>query len=299
MRSRLSVRNDGNTMTLTLDAFESLDERYRVILCDVWGCLHNGVVSFPAAVNRLQHWRDEGRAVILLTNAPRPAPPVSQQLTALGVAESCYDAIITSGAAGLAAAQAEFAGHDFHFIGSQRDRDIFSAAGYSLSGNPGSRATICTGFHEGHEDDVGHHDAEFRKMAASGSIFLCLNPDKMIMRGDNSELCAGALAERYAALGSAVRYFGKPHTPIYEYAIAEASKILGTPVSKSEILAIGDGVHTDMMGAYHYGLDFAFITGGIEAAKIEEVGIDVFLDEIIAANMMTGYRPTIVAQSLA
>jgi HAD superfamily hydrolase (TIGR01459 family) len=286
-------------MTEISDTFENLNARYRVILCDVWGCLHNGVESSPAAVQRLQNWCNEGRAVILLTNAPRPAPPVAKQLTALGVPSSCYNGIITSGSAGLTVAQAEFSDQRFYFIGSQRDRDIIATAGYPLDGDAASKVTICTGFHEGHEDDVGYHEAEFQEMATNGSILLCLNPDKMIMRGTTPELCAGALGERYEELGGTVRYFGKPHTPIYEYALAEAEKITGTPLTKSEVLAIGDGVYTDLMGAYNYGLDFAFITGGIEAAKIADIGIDAFLDEIIAANRMPGYRPQIIAPSLA
>ncbi|MBP7951897.1 MAG: TIGR01459 family HAD-type hydrolase [Sphingorhabdus sp.] len=286
-------------MTGNLTFFDNLDPRYRVIFCDVWGCLHNGVESFPAAVQRLQHWRDEGRTVILLTNAPRPAPPVAMQLAALGVRDSCYNAIVTSGGAGLAAAVNEFPDQNFHFIGSARDREVITAAGYSLDGDSASKVTICTGFHEGHEDDTAFHDPEFQQMVTNGSIFLCLNPDKMIMRGATPELCAGALAARYEAFGGTVRYFGKPHNPIYAYSHSEASKIIGAPLSKSAILAIGDGVHTDLRGAYNYGLDFAFITGGIEAPKIAEIGIDAFLDEIIAVNRMPGYRPQIIAPSLA
>lgn len=276
-----------------------LSPHYAVILCDIWGCLHNGVAAFPAAVQSLQRWQDEGRIVILLTNAPRPAESVRKQLDRLGIPARCYNAVVTSGDTGLAAARADYPEQAFHFIGSSADRDIIAETGIKLSsGNPHNPA-ICTGFHDGYVDDIAHHESEMQQMLIHNAIMLCLNPDRMVIRGTRAELCAGALGERYQQMGGVVRYFGKPYQPIYDYAAQIAEGLIKRPLTKPEIIAIGDGVHTDLQGAYHYGLDFAFITGGIEQEKIAAMGVDAFFEEAIADNLPKGYRPALIASHLA
>jgi HAD superfamily hydrolase (TIGR01459 family) len=277
---------------------DRLDIKYGVILCDIWGCLHNGVEAYQGAVNRLQQWQEEGRTVILLTNAPRPAASVAAQLTRLGISPSCYNGIITSGDAGLAWMGREYPSQSFNFIGSDADREILGPLVALHSGNDRSNITICTGFHEGHEDDISYHDGELRQLAESGGILMCFNPDKVVVRGSKAELCAGALGERCRELGGQVQYFGKPHMPIYDLALATASAISNFAVHKSDILAIGDGMETDLFGAYKFGLDFAFITGGIEGEKIARLGIAAVLDEMIATRQMTGYTPRMIAERL-
>ncbi len=278
--------------------FDKLDQKYRVILCDIWGCLHNGVAAYHGAVKRLQLWQEDGRTVILLTNAPRPAAAVSAQLTKLGISQSSYNGIITSGDAGLAWVRREYPGQSFNFIGSNADREVLGPFVSLHSGSDRSNITICTGFHEGHEDDISYHDDELRQLVDNGGILMCLNPDKIVVRGNKAELCAGALGERCSDLGGKVQYFGKPHKPIYDLAFATASTLTNSAVLKSEILAIGDAIETDLVGAYQFGLDFAFITGGIEGEKIAQLGLAAVLDEMIATRGMTGYTPRLIAERL-
>ena len=59
---------------------DELDPRYRLILCDIWGVVHDGITLYPGAAKRLSAWRDEGRFVVLITNAPRTADAVTGQL---------------------------------------------------------------------------------------------------------------------------------------------------------------------------------------------------------------------------
>jgi hypothetical protein len=63
-----------------------------VVLSDIWGVVHNGLVSFPEACEALHNFRTQGGTVILITNAPRPADSVQRQLRKLGVADETYDA---------------------------------------------------------------------------------------------------------------------------------------------------------------------------------------------------------------
>ena len=68
-----------------------------VVLSDIWGVVHNGLVAFPEACEALQNFRKQGGTVILITNAPPPADSVQRQLHKFGIADETYDAIVTSG----------------------------------------------------------------------------------------------------------------------------------------------------------------------------------------------------------
>ena len=92
---------------------------------------------------------------------------------------------------------------------------------------------------------------------------ICANPDIVIHRGDTLIYCAGALAVRYEELGGPVLYAGKPHRPIYDRALALAGQARGAAIDARRVLAIGDGMRTDIIGAARAGLDALFVTGGI------------------------------------
>ena len=82
---------------------EALPERYRTILCDIWGVVHDGVELYPGAADRLLGWAGEGRTIILITNAPRTAEAVEQQLARIGLPRGAWHGISTSGEAGIVA----------------------------------------------------------------------------------------------------------------------------------------------------------------------------------------------------
>src|SRR5216110_3325746 len=89
-----------------MNYWESLDPKYRLILCDIWGVVHDGVNLYPGAAERLRQWRNEGRSVVLITNAPRTAEVVEAQLAFIGLPSDCWDAVATSGEAGIEALNA-------------------------------------------------------------------------------------------------------------------------------------------------------------------------------------------------
>ena len=66
-------------MTDIITNLADISARYDAVLCDLWGCLHNGKTPFPAAVAALQAYRAGGGRVILLTNAPRPCMPARRK----------------------------------------------------------------------------------------------------------------------------------------------------------------------------------------------------------------------------
>jgi HAD superfamily hydrolase (TIGR01459 family) len=240
-------------------SWDALPDRYRVILCDVWGVIHDGVRVYPGAAARLCRWRDEGRFVILLTNAPRTADSVAGQLDRIGLPRVCWDTIVTGGEAGIEALSALT--RPVGFLGTDDDRAVLEGRGVRISDGEEFSDLGCTGLEED-RSVVEQYGPELAARAGRGVRFHCLNPDRVVLRGGRLEACAGALADLYEELGGSVVWYGKPHRAIYDHALRVAGN---SPLD--QVLAIGDGLQTDMLGAARLGIDAVFVRDGIHAGE--------------------------------
>jgi HAD superfamily hydrolase (TIGR01459 family) len=242
-----------------MTSLDSLDPKYRLILCDIWGVVHDGVTLYPGAVERICAWRSEGRNVVLITNAPRTADAVTRQLARIGLPRDCWDAIATSGEAGIEAliALADPVG----FVGTAGDREILEGRGVRIADDEGFTDLACTGVTEQRPRPEDYWP-DLERWAERDVHMHCLNPDRVVMRGGEIEACAGAIADLYEQLGGRVTWYGKPHPTIYRHAL----HLAGDPPA-DEVLAIGDGLQTDMLGAARMGFDAIFVSGGIHAGE--------------------------------
>jgi HAD superfamily hydrolase (TIGR01459 family) len=274
-----------------------LPQHYRLVVCDIWGCVHNGVRVFPEAAAVLLRWREQGRIVLLLTNAPRPAFAVERQLDQLGLERAAFDAVITSGDTGLEALRARGEA-SAGFIGTAADRAILGEAGIRLLSEAGGEVVVCTGLADGRREPA-EHDADLAAMLARGATLFCFNPDRVVMRGDALEPCAGAIADRYEAMGGKVEWFGKPYPAVYRRVLAVGSQFAARSIEPGEVVAVGDGLKTDFVGAAQAGFDFVFISHGIEGGRIDERGLDAVVDEFAAGEGLELPRPIAVETSLA
>ncbi|MEO6248647.1 MAG: TIGR01459 family HAD-type hydrolase [Sphingomicrobium sp.] len=238
-------------MTFDLDA---LYPAYSTILCDIWGVVHDGVALIPGAADRLSRWMGEGRTVILITNAPRTAATVRGQLDVLGLSRGAYRAITTGGEAGINALRK--LGQPVGLIGTWSDRFDLEEAGLTIA-EAGFSDLACTGLDE-QRDTVADYVEQLQRLAAEGVTLHCLNPDRVVMVGQSTEICAGALADAFEALGGHACWYGKPYPAIYDHALGLA----GDP-PRASVLAIGDGLVTDVLGAARNGLACLYVTGGI------------------------------------
>ncbi|GAA4717541.1 TIGR01459 family HAD-type hydrolase [Sphingomonas lutea] len=236
---------------------DALPERYRLILCDVWGVIHDGRRLYPGAAERLRQWQAQGRCVILVTNAPRPADAVESYLERVGMADRAWDAVASSGEAGITAL--EKLGRPVGFVGTGMDREILEARGIAVDESGVADHVVCTGFAD-KQERVEDYGDDLRAMERRGATLHCLNPDRVVVYGGALYPCAGALADAYEAIGGTVRWYGKPYPAIYQYALAQG----GEP-APGEVLAIGDSIQTDMAGAHAMGFDTVFVRGGIHA----------------------------------
>ena len=242
-----------------------------VLLSDIWGVVHNGLVAFPEACEALRNFRAQGGSVILITNAPRPADSVQRQLRKLDVADETYDAIVSSGDL-TRNFVAGHPGQKIFWVGPERDNSIYRGLDPLLAPLEEADYIVCTGLFDDETESAENYRAMMLKAREHRLTLICANPDIVVERGDRLIYCAGAIAELYRELGGEVIFYGKPHRPIYERAIALAAERRGHAVSLDRVLAIGDSVRTDLAGAHGFGIDCLFVTRGIHAGDFE--GID-------------------------
>ena len=255
----------------------ALAGEYRALLCDVWGVIHDGLLAFPAATAALARYRAAGGMVVLLTNAPRPKGAVMEQLDRLGVPRAAYDDIISSGevARSLLATRG---GVKVHHVGPERDLPLYDDLDVRLVGEEECELISCTGLVDDRSETPDDYLGSIARWRSRHLPMLCANPDIVVARGKDLVWCAGALAERYREAGGETMVVGKPHAAIY--ALAEAR--IGSGI---RMLAIGDGVDTDVRGAVQAGIDVVFVTDGIHAAAFgphdrpDIAAVHAFLDE--------------------
>jgi HAD superfamily hydrolase (TIGR01459 family) len=248
-----------------VDHLAPLAQNYDVLLCDVWGVVHNGIAAFPDACEALARFRRMGGAAILVTNAPRPGASVVRILDRLGVPREAYDAIVSSGDVTRRIVESRLTESVYH-IGPQRDLPIFTGLNVKFAPLETADYVVCTGLFDDTNETPDSYRDNLARMRERGLFMVCANPDVVVERGDTLVYCAGALADAYAAAGGEVLYCGKPHAPIYETALGTAASLRGgTPPPLPRLLAIGDSVRTDLAGAAAFGLDCVFVTSRLHA----------------------------------
>jgi HAD superfamily hydrolase (TIGR01459 family) len=245
---------------------EKLSGRYPVWFSDIWGVVHNGVTPFEDACAALARHRKNGGIVILVTNAPRPSSDVQAQLGEIGVRTDVYDRVVTSGDVTRTLMLEHGGGKVFH-IGTPRELTIFEGLDVQRVGMNEAHAILCSGLVNDTvetPDDYVELLTDLRKLDLP---MICANPDKIVRKGDRLLYCGGAIAEKYSGMGGQVYMAGKPFAPIYELAMVEAAALLGRPLQKKDVLAIGDGPETDIRGAADFGLDVVLIADGVTDAS--------------------------------
>jgi HAD superfamily hydrolase (TIGR01459 family) len=257
----------------TLDGLAQVAERYDLLLCDVWGVLHDGQKAHVPADEALIRFRGlpgaRPRRVILVSNAPRPGDGVGRILDRFGVPREAYDAILTSGDLTRELITGR-PGARIRHLGPERDLGIFQNLDLSLVPEEEADLVVCTGLFDDRSETADDYRDELMRLAARGLTMICANPDLVVESGNRLIPCAGLLAAAYAELGGGVIYAGKPHRPVYEAALAKGAELTGAPVDPGRVMAIGDAIRTDIAGARGFGIASLLVARGIHA---EELGV--------------------------
>lgn len=258
-------------MAKRIGSFREISTNYDVVLCDVWGVLHNGVAAYPEASEALETARAEGLSVVLITNSPRPSPGVIRQLETIGVSSGAYDRIVTSG--DVTRTLIAKGPKKVFLLGPERDLPLLDGLGVEAVSADDAEVIVCTGFFDDETETPEDYHDMLTAFQARRVPMICANPDLVVERGHRMIPCAGAMAAYYDRMGGETAVAGKPHTPIYDATIAAARELRGT-VDLSRVIAIGDGMPTDVRGALDYGLDLLYISHGIHAREYAVEGGD-------------------------
>ncbi len=255
-----------------IEGLSALAKGFDVVLCDVWGVLHNGLEAYPEAAEALRRFRARGGTVILVSNAPRPHEAVEKSLAQLGVTREAFDDFVTSGDLTREVVASRPGVPLFH-MGPERHFRLFEGLDAPRVAAKDAHYFLCTG---PMPEDVRSADP-FRELlselASRGLEFVCANPDLVVERGDELLLCAGSLAALYERLGGKVLYAGKPHRPIYELALSKAERRRGRSIDPARVLAIGDAPRTDIAGARGIGARGLLVAKGIHARELMPQGV--------------------------
>lgn len=243
---------------------------YDAIISDVWGVLHNGLVATPGAAHALASARQAGKAVVLLTNAPRPPASIAKQLAGLGITAESFDAIVSSGGETRVLMEKE-GDAPFYHLGPARDHALFKGLAARSVAFEDASYLLVTGLFDDETETAEDYRAQLQAARARGMRLFCANPDLIVERGDRLIPCAGALAELYETMGGEVIWVGKPRPHVYGVARATIAKILKREPDRARILCIGDALRTDLAGARDNGHPVLMTLAGIHA---HQIGLD-------------------------
>jgi len=239
-------------------------DNYDGVILDVLGVLHDGAKPFPFVLDTLHRLRERGKKMLVLSNAPRRAVPVAKRLAEVGVARELYDAIHTSGEETwqhLKRRDDDFhaaLGRTCYHIAPSRESDVLDGLDLERVDDIADAQFIHNTGPWGWDESVERYEDMLQAARRRDLLMVCANPDLVVHHMGRRAICAGAIAQRYQALGGKVRWHGKPFPGVYKQALA----LMGISDPK-RILAIGDSLRTDIAGANAAGIDAIVVAGGI------------------------------------
>ncbi len=255
-----------------VESCAALLTEYDVLLCDVWGVVHDGQRAFAEANEALSAFRARGGTVILVSNAPTPSGNVARVLDDKGVVREAWDAIVSSGDLALRHIR-EQGWQRLHLIGpARRDRAFFEAVGSPSVAVADADGMACTGLVDDRKETAADYRSLLEEAREHGLTLVCANPDLVVHVGPDLLPCAGAIGALYEELGGTVFWAGKPFPIAYDTALAEVAHIRNELVPRSRVLAIGDSIRTDLAAAAGAGIDALFIASGIHRDEALEAG---------------------------
>jgi len=230
------------------------------------------------AVSALQRL---GKQIIIISNSSRRRSDTAARLQRMGFAFDATD-VVTSGdlvfaglSAGTDAVFKDLGPRCFVFGNGDDDEEYVRACGKVTAPTEEADFILARGLFSvlGAGPAAPYSaEAEAKALAASlsrvegGIPMLVANPDETRPDGADSPM-PGQLARRYEQQGAAdVRRVGKPHPLIYEACRAQ----MAGHGTGQRIVAVGDSLHHDVLGAARNGIDAVFCCAGVHA---DELGV--------------------------
>lgn len=255
-----------------INQLSDISDQYQYYIFDIWGVVHDGNAPYKGAAKAIKKLKEQNKRICFLSNAPRRATKVAKVLEKFSITPDLYDFAMSSGEATYLYLEQNqknnFSqyGQKYFYIGPEKDIDLLDGLNYQIT-NDATQAdfAITTGFD--HDKSTIDEKLPQIKAALDNNLkMICVNPDLIVVRQNGSEmLCAGVIAKKYAELGGHVKYFGKPYEEVYKTTLS----LFGADIDPKDILAVGDGLETDIKGANYYGIDNLLLSGGILSNTVD------------------------------
>lgn len=256
-----------NAPTTIIRGLGEIADRYDAFILDLWGCLHDGVTVYPAALDALHRLKAAGKRAIILSNAPRRSQEVAARLVDMGITPDLYDRLYTSGEeTWRALAHNEIDALKgrtrLYSMIAARDRTMLQGVRATLVDDPAEADFILVTGTETGQEPLESFDPILVPAARRGVPLVCANPDLVVHRGGVEEICAGSVAQRYETLGGPVVWFGKPYPAVYRRILSECGP------APERLLCVGDALRTDIAGGKGIGAATLFVVGGIHHQEL-------------------------------
>ena len=247
-------------------------DAFDVAVLDQWGVLHDGTDPYPGAADAVDALRAMGKRIAVLSNSGRRAAPNAARIRAKGFGIADGE-VVTSGEALRRDVEAGRVGpFGCPLIVTARPEDARDwARGLpdSVALDPVDDAAeadilVVLGLPDG--ASPGPFAAMLETGLARGLTLVCGNPDRASPRpGGVTAMQPGALAHFYEGRGGTVRWYGKPHVPVFR----EVERLY-PDVPRERFLMVGDSPEHDIAGAHAAGWRSALVRGGLHADALAD-----------------------------
>ncbi|KKN61807.1 hypothetical protein LCGC14_0518350 [marine sediment metagenome] len=269
---------------MRIERLRDIAGRYDAFFLDQFGVVHDGTHAYPGAAAAVDALAGLGKPVLFVTNSGRPAAFNEARLARLGIARSSYLACVTSGDVAIRLCEdgAIPLPQDRRIrcltLSSPGDTNLSDRLGCtSVEAADATDLVVIAGSQADHIA-MTEYEERMRPAASRGVPCICTNPDRQMLTPQGLVPAAGAIADRYTALGGVVTFVGKPYSEIY----AAAHALIAT-VQRPRILCIGDSIDHDMAGAAAFGAAKALVRTGILAetnesaiaSRVSEKGVTI------------------------
>ena len=255
--------------TKLIKGLREVHSKYDAFFIDLWGVIHNGIQTYPEAIDVLENLNKLNKRFVLISNAPRPSKTVEKYLIKLQMDKTFLTNLITSGEAALQSLKNNTYGEKFYHLGPKRDEDLIRGFDKNKTSLDKCDFILCTGLFDDKINSLHYYENLLKKNI--NLKMLCTNPDLVVHRGTQIEYCAGSIAALFEKIGGEVIYFGKPYPEIYNFFIKKNERVL----------VIGDNIKTDIVGANTMKFDSLFITGGIHKKEFLNVPVENY-DKVLS-----------------
>ncbi|MFZ4761635.1 MAG: TIGR01459 family HAD-type hydrolase [Alphaproteobacteria bacterium] len=255
-------------MVIQYKGLREIAQNYDGFILDLWGVMHDGKKLYPGVRDCLVRLRSLEKKIYFLSNAPRRKDVIAGMLEGMGIPHHLYDGIHTSGEAVIKHLEAEMTPNDQYYIlagefGHELGQPLIKGLGLNITHNL-ETATHFLGVAPNLEENITPYIPLLQQGLSLNLPMICANPDRVVNSGNRLVICAGSLAEWYQQQGGQVIWFGKPYASVYQHLRSQLQ-----PIPSENILAIGDGMETDIKGANTAHIPSCLITSGIHLQQLQ------------------------------